>query len=134
MRFQPAHGKAGVEVLPGSTMKAYGPKEMKKMRTLFLDLQAKGVLHENDNGKIQFAQSWVFSSLNEAAQFLMHRGGENAQAWQVDLRAVEPQKKTPQKKTKSSRKKTSSKKKEKQNKTETRRFTSRRKNITIHES
>ena len=128
------HGKAGVEVLPGSTMKAYGPKEMKKMRTLFLDLQVKGVLHENDNGKIQFAQSWVFSSLNEAAQFLMHRGGENAQAWQVDLKAVEPQKKTPQKKTKSSRKKTSSKKKEKQNKTETRRFTSRRKNITIHES
>ena len=110
-------------------MKAYGPKEMKKMRTLFLDLQAKGVLHENDNGKIQFAQSWTFASLNEAAQFLMHRGGENAQAWQVDLKAEEPQKKT-----QPSKKKKTAEKKQTGGKKETRKFTARRKQITIHES
>ena len=86
-------------------------------------------LYENDNGKIQFAQSWTFSSLNEAAQFLMHRGGENTQAWQVDLKAEEPQKKT-----QPSKKKKTAEKKQTGGKKETRKFTARRKQITIHES
>ena len=83
------HSDTDIEVLPGSEMKAYGPREMKSNRTVFMDLSQRGILHENDTGRIQFAQSWHFRSLNDAAQFLMHRGGENTQAWKLETVAEE---------------------------------------------
>lgn len=78
------HNDSDVEVLSGSTMKAYGSREMKKMRVLFQEMDEKGVFHEIDQGRIQFTQSYHFDSLNSAAQFLMHRGGENSSAWKKE--------------------------------------------------
>ena len=73
-----------IEVLPGSIMKEYGPKEMKKMRKLYLDLDERGYFHSLENGRVQFNQALKFDDLNTAAQFLMHRGGENADAWKQE--------------------------------------------------
>ncbi len=75
------HSLTDIEVLSGSTMKAYGNREMKTNKEVFRSLYEQGILREDDEGRIQFEQSRHFSSLNEAAQFLMHRGGENSQAW-----------------------------------------------------
>jgi uncharacterized protein with ParB-like and HNH nuclease domain len=108
------HSLQDIEILTGTTMKAYGSREMKKMKAVYQDLYERGILREDDSGKIQFEQSWHFSSLNEAAQFLMHRGGENADAWtnedgsQIDLEArsekKEPEKKAPEEKKPENRK------------------------------
>lgn len=75
------HGPTRIEVLSGTTLKAYGANEMKKMRSLYNDLAARGILHEEADGQARFDSGAFFSSLNEAAQFLMHRGGENTAAW-----------------------------------------------------
>lgn len=74
-----------IEVLPGSIMKEYGPKEMKKNRKLYLDLDEMGYFHSLENGRVQFNQGYKFEDLNTAAQFLMHRGGENAEAWKQEV-------------------------------------------------
>ncbi len=70
-----------IEILSGSTMKAYGPQEMKTMRTLFADLMNAGVLSEGEDGRVQFERNYRFHDLNTAAQFLMHRGGDNTGVW-----------------------------------------------------
>ncbi|MBR4162923.1 MAG: HNH endonuclease, partial [Solobacterium sp.] len=75
------HSLNDIEVLSGSTMKAYGNREMKTNKEIFRSLYEQGILREDDEGRIQFEQSRHFSSLNEAAQFLMHRGGDNTNAW-----------------------------------------------------
>ena len=75
------HNEKDIEVLAGTTMKPYGRQEMKTMRVLFNDLMGLGVLSEDENGRIQFDRNYGFPSLNMAAQFLLHRGGDNAQFW-----------------------------------------------------
>lgn len=75
------HSPTRIEVLSGTTLKAYGANEMKKMRSLYNDFAARGILHEEADGQARFDAGAFFSSLNEAAQFLMHRGGENTAAW-----------------------------------------------------
>lgn len=75
------HAPDRIEVLSGSVMKAYGRNEMKKMRTMYNDFAARGILHEEADGQARFDAGAFFGSLNEAAQFLMHRGGENTAAW-----------------------------------------------------
>ncbi len=75
------HSDTDIEVLPGTTMKIYGTREMRTMKELFNELNDRGVLNIDDNQRVQFAQSWHFKNLNSAAQFLMHRGGENTAAW-----------------------------------------------------
>ena len=75
------HSDTDIEVLSGTTMKAYSRSEMKSMRQLYLDLCKRDILAEDENGRAQFERSRHFKSLNEAAQFLMHRGGDNASAW-----------------------------------------------------
>ena len=93
-----------IEILAGSTMRAYRPNEMKSMRSLYRDMTMNGVLYEDENGQVQFDKNFRFSDLNTAAQFLMHRGGDNTQAWtrengQVFLQKKEPS--TPPKKPES---------------------------------
>ena len=51
------------------------------MRNLYRDMSEKGILYEDENGLVQFDKSFRFSDLNTAAQFLMHRGGDNTAAW-----------------------------------------------------
>ena len=75
------HVPNSAEILSGSTMKAYGPQEMKTMRVLFSDLLETGVLSEAEDGRIQFDRNYRFQDLNTAAQFLLHRGGDNISAW-----------------------------------------------------
>lgn len=104
-----------IEVLSGSIMKEYSPREMKKMRKLYLDLDERGYFHSLENGRVQFTQGCVFEDLNTAAQFLMHRGGENENAWKQDgatLSRVQEEEKPAEKKEekKSPKKKTAAKK------------------------
>ena len=134
------HSDKDIEVLPGSEMKAYGPREMKKNRTVFLDLSERGILHENDTGRIQFAQSWHFSSLNEAAQFLMHRGGENTAAWKAEAVPAEevPEEKPEQKEETAEEKKPAKKKTVRvrrpvRGKREVRRFTKKKTDTSVTE-
>jgi uncharacterized protein with ParB-like and HNH nuclease domain len=75
------HAADNIEILSGSTMKAYGPNEMRTMRQLFRQLSEQGVLSEDENGQIQFDRDYQFADLNTAAQFLLHRGGSNEAAW-----------------------------------------------------
>lgn len=75
------HNAKSIEILSGSSMKSYGPQEMKTMRSLCKDLIASGVLNEEENGQIQFNRNYRFHDLNTAAQFLLHRGGDNLSAW-----------------------------------------------------
>ena len=75
------HNAKSIEILSGSSMKSYGPQEMKTMRSLCRDLIASGVLNEEENGQIQFNRNYRFHDLNTAAQFLLHRGGDNLSAW-----------------------------------------------------
>lgn len=70
-----------IEVMAGSTMKAYRQNDMKSMRTLYRDMVERGVLFEDLNGQVSFDKNFRFSDLNTAAQFLMHRGGDNTGAW-----------------------------------------------------
>ena len=74
-------GTQGVEVLSGSSMRPYGQKEMRSMQGMYRSLMEKGVIYEDENGTVQFARSWRFTDRNRAAQFLMHRGGDNTDAW-----------------------------------------------------
>ena len=113
------HAADDIEVLAGTTMKAYGSREMKKMRAVYQDMYERGILAEDDEGRIQFEQNHHFSSLNEAAQFLMHRGGENAQAWTFEdgsdfdpeqLKKAEPPQEEPKPEKKTVRKKTAGRK------------------------
>ncbi len=76
--------KDHIEVLAGSTMKPYGPREMKTMRQQFQSMYDRGILTDDENGKIQFEQNCRFADLNAAASFLMHRGGENASSWVLE--------------------------------------------------
>lgn len=77
-----------IEVMSGSVMKEYSPREMKKMRKLYLDLDERGYFHSMENGRVQFTQGCVFEDLNTAAQFLMHRGGDNQAAWKQDTATI----------------------------------------------
>ncbi len=70
-----------IEILAGTTMKAYGPQEMKSMCSLFRDMSEKGILSETETGRIQFEKNYRFHDLNTAAQFLLHRGGDNSAMW-----------------------------------------------------
>lgn len=74
-------GSQGVEVLSGSSMRPYGQKEMRSMQGMYRSLMEKGVIYEDENGTVQFSRNWRFSDRNQAAQFLMHRGGDNTDAW-----------------------------------------------------
>lgn len=75
------HSSGKLEVLQGSTMKAYAEKEMAKMKTLFDQLVAKKVLVVAEDRKVSFAKTYNFKSANEAASFLLHRGGDNSTCW-----------------------------------------------------
>ena len=75
------HHPGRIEVLSGTRMKPYGNGDMKKMKILYNDLTARGILHEKADGQAVFDASAEFNSLNEAARFLMHRGGENISSW-----------------------------------------------------
>jgi hypothetical protein len=68
---------------------------MKSMRTLYRDMTEKGVLFEDENGQVQFDKNFRFSDLNTAAQFLLHRGGDNTAAWTRENGSVFLQKKDP---------------------------------------
>lgn len=76
--------KNNVQILTGSTMKAYGDKEMKANRNQFIRLYDRGIIKETQDGKMEFIQNYSFHDLNEAASFLMHRGGENSNAWKYE--------------------------------------------------
>ena len=78
------HSEKDTEVLAGSTMKEYGNREMKKMKDLYRQMDEQGYFHEIEGGRVQFTQSRHFDSLNTAAQFLMHRGGENLSRWKKE--------------------------------------------------
>ena len=81
------------EVLQGSTMKVYAAKEMVKMKTVFEQLVEKKVLVVEADGKAKFAKSHLFKSANEAACFLLRRGGENSTAWRsTELKKPETKK------------------------------------------
>ncbi len=84
-----------IEIMAGSTMRAYRTNEMKSMHSLYRDMTEKGVLYEDENGQVQFDKNFRFSDLNIAAQFLMHRGGDNTQAWTRENGQVFLQKKEP---------------------------------------
>ena len=75
------HNEQSIEVLAGSTMKAYGPQEMKAMQSLYRRMVSLGVLAEEETGQVQFEKNYRFHDLNTAAQFLLHRGGDNTGAW-----------------------------------------------------
>ena len=96
-----------IEIMAGSTMKAYRENDMKSMRKLYRDMVERGVLFEDLNGQVSFDKNFRFSDLNTAAQFLMHRGGDNTGAWtredgtaflQKQEPAAAPKKPEPQKK------------------------------------
>ena len=88
-----------IEILSGSTMKAYRPQEMKSMQDLYHKMMALGVLVEDEEGRVQFEKNYRFHDLNTAAQFLLHRGGENAEAWtKEDGSSFLPKEETPVKK------------------------------------
>lgn len=74
------HSSGKVEVLQGSTMKSYAPKEMAKMKAVFEQLVSKKIIVVEDS-KARFVKSYMFKSLNEAASFLLHRGGDNSASW-----------------------------------------------------
>ncbi len=84
-----------VEILAGSTMTAYRPNEMKTMRNLYRNISEKGVLFEDENGQVHFDKNFRFSDLNTAAQFLLHRGGDNTSAWTRENGSMFLQKKEP---------------------------------------
>ena len=84
-----------IEILAGSTMKSYRSNEMKSMRSLYRDMTEKGILFEDENGTVQFDKNFRFSDLNTAAQFLLHRGGDNTSAWTRENGQVFLQKKEP---------------------------------------
>ena len=65
------------------------------MRTLYRDMSEKGILFEDENGIVQFDKNFRFSDLNTAAQFLLHRGGDNTQAWTRENGQTFLQKKEP---------------------------------------
>ena len=73
-----------IEILTGSTMRAYGPQDMKSMRPQYLNMVQIGVLSEDENGRAQFEKNYRFHDLNMAASFLMHRGGNNSSAWTLE--------------------------------------------------
>ena len=75
------HHSMNIEVLPGTVFKAYGQRDMRRMHRMYDDFLARGIVSEDDSGMAHFVQNAEFASLNEAAQFLMHRGGENTSAW-----------------------------------------------------
>ncbi len=78
------HNPKDVEILPGTTLKAYAQRDMQKMKGKYENLVARGIIQEDSNGQAHFENTEHFGSLNEAAQFLMHRGGENSQAWNFE--------------------------------------------------
>ena len=84
-----------VEILTGSTMRAYRPNEMKSMRIRYQDMSEKGILFEDENGQATFDKNFRFSDLNTAAQFLLHRGGDNTSFWTRENGTVFLQKKEP---------------------------------------
>jgi uncharacterized protein with ParB-like and HNH nuclease domain len=75
------HGEKGVEILSGSSMRPYSAHEMKAMQSRYRNLLDQGVIYEDENGTVQFARNCRLPSLNTAAQFLLHRGGDNLEAW-----------------------------------------------------
>lgn len=75
------HTNGKTEVLQGAVMKAYTGKEMTKMKAIFEQLVKKGVIVLEAEGKAKFAKTYAFHSANEAASFLLHRGGDNSAAW-----------------------------------------------------
>lgn len=68
-------------VLKGSTMKQYGPKESTKLKLQFAKLLETKVIQLDETGKAVFVKNYKFMNKGEAASFLMHRGGDNEQAW-----------------------------------------------------
>ncbi|MBR2824858.1 MAG: HNH endonuclease, partial [Solobacterium sp.] len=78
------HNEQSIEILAGSTMKAYGPQEMKAMQSLYRRMVSLGVLVEEETGQVQFEKNYRFHDLNTAAQFLLHRGGDNTGAWTTE--------------------------------------------------
>lgn len=107
------HNEKSIEVLAGSTMKAYGPKEMKMMRELYRNMMDLGVISETVEGRIQFEKNYRFHDLNTAAQFLLHRGGDNTNAWtREDGSSIQKKKEEkPKQQSQSKQKKTASPKK-----------------------
>jgi primosomal protein N' len=89
------------EVLAGTAMKAYGGKEASKMRAVYGKLKEEGVIEETENGRARFAKNYTFNDMNEAASFLLHRGGDNTAAWHK-TDAKRPQRKKPVKKASAS--------------------------------
>lgn len=79
------HTKENVEVMAGSFMKPYGNREMKKMSDLFHKFDSHGAFHEIDQNRVQLNQSIQFHDLNEAGQFLMHRGGDTSSFWKKEV-------------------------------------------------
>ena len=70
-----------VEVLAGTVMKPYSFKEMKRYRLLFNTLRKDNMIAPGGEGKVRLTRNVRFSNMNEAACFLLHRGGENAGVW-----------------------------------------------------
>ena len=122
------HAENNIEILAGSVMKEYGPQEMKNMRKLYLDLDARGYFHSMENGRVQFTQGYRFDDLNTAAQFLMHRGGDNFNAWKHEDGSFASEKKEsePQKKKAPARKNRRRTAQASRGKTETRKFSAKK--------
>ena len=114
-------GDGSVEVLSGTRLKPYGEGDMKKMKVLYNDYTARGLIRELEDGQAVFENAIKFVDLNQAAQFLLHRGGDNMSAWSYeDGRpvVVEVMKKKPEVQPKAEPKKKVEVKKESQPKAE----------------
>ena len=77
-------GDGSVEVLSGTRLKPYGEGDMKKMKVLYNDYTARGLIRELEDGQAVFENAIKFVDLNQAAQFLLHRGGDNMSAWSYE--------------------------------------------------
>lgn len=91
----------------GTTMKAYGSKDTSKKKSIYTKLIATGALKETEDGKAKFVKDFHFKDVNEAASFLLHRGGDNTSAWrktEVKKPAVKPVTKQEKKKPVSAQK------------------------------
>lgn len=104
------HNAQSIEIMSGTSMKAYGPQEMKSMRETYRDMVDNRVIYDDDNGQMIFDKNFRFHDLNTAAQFLLHRGGDNTGAWLCENGTVFIE--TLEEKTKADTKETKEKKKQ----------------------
>ena len=70
-----------VVVLKDSTIRPYTGNDMRRYRNDFLAMRARKELVHVDHTTVRFTKNITYPSLNDAACFLLHRGGENSALW-----------------------------------------------------